>query len=60
MKVNFSFVYLNLREIAGYELRVTNTAGMQSDDIFIYKLIDCVVGNYHAPRKLLWEDLLLR
>jgi len=25
MKVNFSFVYLNLRQIAGYELSVAST-----------------------------------
>jgi hypothetical protein len=43
MKVNFSFVYLNFREIAGYELRVTSTPGMQSDDIFSYNLIDDVL-----------------
>jgi len=53
MKVNFSFVKLNFREIACYELSVISTPVMQSDDIFSYNLIDYVTGNYHARRKLL-------
>jgi len=59
MKVSFSFVYLNFREIAGYKLRAASTKDMQSNDIFSYSLIHGVIGNYHAPRKLLWEDVLL-